>query len=445
MQATREQLMRLLADRGMEWMRRHIMDLPDPCPPDHPLLGPLGRAGHVAPILGGLRGRVSPLEVLVRRRLTPALIGAAAARVMDGARDDAVLQQVQAGAVVAPQDPLWQMACEELAEDASLPLHRRLPFAATRAMWPEAEDALHHAPADQAADIMLQLWQFGAVRPRLRDARAFTDIHARLQLLLSRATALRDCEGVARLIVALHLLDPDFEPGPVLSDLMGAQRPDGSFGRSIGFSTAEQGFDDGIGATLAVVHAFHALAWRRWRGPAPEWLRPAPMTQALRDVARAVAEAQTGPLPAELAAALMLGGVRIAADRIGPADDPRRLARICFGDARVAQRFRSLQAGSDTPEGAWLAGRTVVMDGPLPARLLDRWRTAARTGDDAGFLRMAAEARRHDQRPDDPAIRHAARRIARAALAGGAALDRLERLAILAAAFEPREPVRLAA
>ena len=73
MDGSLNQLMRLLANRGTEWLRQKILELPLDCPINHPDIGLLAKAGRIAPILTGLRGRISPLEVIVQRRLTPAL------------------------------------------------------------------------------------------------------------------------------------------------------------------------------------------------------------------------------------------------------------------------------------------------------------------------------------------------------------------------------------
>lgn len=440
-----EQLMQLLASRGLEWLRRHIMDLPDPCPDDHPDLSALGRAGQIAPALSGLRGRPSPLEVLVRRRLTPAMLRAASLRAMAGARDAAMLDLVQAGAMIAPDDPVWQIACEELAEDNDLPLTRRMALSAAPALIARAESTLTGADAGTTAAIMAHLWQYGAARPHLPGLRVLTAIHARLHDLLRHAAKQGNCADVARMIVAIALIEPDFDPGEYLSDLIGSQRPDGSFGPRIGFATEDQTFAQGIEPTLAVVHALHVIAWRRWNGPLPARPETQPFQSALARAGEEIAATLPGAIGPELAAALNRAGIWRTAPATLPLTDPARLARLCFGDAATARRYRHLCPGDPSPEGVWLAGRPVRLLGPLPPAFRAQWIRAAKGGDDGAFLFMAALARRHHDRPDHPALRRAGRRIAVQAMGAGDPLDRLERLILLASTFPAENAARQAA
>ncbi len=141
-----DQLMRLLSNRGLEWLRQRIMALPDPCPLDHPDIGALALVGQIAPVLSGLRGRISPIEVIVLRRLTPDLVRQGALRVLDGARDDALVRLTLAGGLVAQMDPLWQLACEALADDPALPLPHRLALSDDPVLLAQAEAVLNHAP-----------------------------------------------------------------------------------------------------------------------------------------------------------------------------------------------------------------------------------------------------------------------------------------------------------
>ncbi|WP_282602205.1 hypothetical protein [Paracoccus sp. PARArs4] len=258
--------MRLLAGRGLEWLRRHIMDLPDPCPADHPALPALAATGRLAPMLSALRGRPSPLEALVSRRLHPDLLRDAALRVIEGARDRTTLLLMQAGA----QDTQpWLLACERLASDTALPLPDRLPFAADRDLFPEAERLLEHADAETSLTLMLHLWRFGTARPQLSDRWAVTRIHDRLQWLLQEASDRRDTTDLASTIVSLALIDPGFDPGRHAADLIASQRSDGSFGARLGEGTLDQSLRDGATPTLAAIHALHAMGWRRGQAGVP--------------------------------------------------------------------------------------------------------------------------------------------------------------------------------
>ncbi|MBM3606715.1 MAG: hypothetical protein FJX25_19025, partial [Alphaproteobacteria bacterium] len=176
MDGSLEQLMRLLANRGLEWLRQRIMDLPDPCPLDHPDVGALALAARVAPVLSGMLGRISPLEVIVLRRVTPDLLRAGAVRVLDGDRTTAMRDLVLAGGLVARADPLWQLACNVLAEDPVLPLAEHLALSEDPDLLTRAEALVTTLPAkwqitsghvETVTDVVMQLYRHGACRPRL--------------------------------------------------------------------------------------------------------------------------------------------------------------------------------------------------------------------------------------------------------------------------------------
>ncbi|WP_022706874.1 hypothetical protein [Paracoccus zeaxanthinifaciens] len=257
--------MRLLAERGLEWLRRHIMDLPDPCPADHPALPALAATGRLAPMLSALRGRPSPLESLVGRRLPPDLLRDAALRVTEGARDGTTLLLMQAG---APDTQPWRLACDQLASDTGLPLTDRLPFA-KHDLLPKAERLLDRADAETSLTLMLHLWRFGTARPQLSDRWAVTRIHDRLQWLLQDASDRRDTTDLASTLVSLTLIDPGFDPGRHAADLIASQRSDGSFGARLGEGVLNQSLCDGATPTLAAIHALHAMGWRRGQPSVP--------------------------------------------------------------------------------------------------------------------------------------------------------------------------------
>lgn len=478
MDGSLEQLMRLLSNRGLEWLRQKIMDLPDPCPVDHPGLGPLALAAGCAPVLSGLRGRISPLEVIVLRRFKPPLLRQAAQRVLAGDRSPPMLDLVLAGGLVDRTDPVWQLACDTLAEDADLPLAHRLMLSDDPDLISRAEALLTTQPPTwtltpchvrRVATLVAVLYRHGAARPRLSHARQFSAIFDHLKALAVWAQADGCAQSVARIAFCLRLVDPDHDIADLIADLIQIQRPDGSFPPRLGFSTFDQGFADGVEATLLVVMALHLAAYRRWHGPPPVWLRPQPLQAAATEIAAALAAtAGDGPLHLHAAASLTratgrdwLARAALPALPVEPAR-LQSLAQISFRDASVARRLRRLLGLSpdrtglqDTPaqvEMAWLRGSPVCLKGPLPATLMAQWQRAAADDDRAVFRALARIALHHQSDLPPPEVRQMARRMASAALADCAAgadasvlLQHLDDVILLTQLLEGEGPVAVAA
>lgn len=470
MDGSLDQLMRLLSNRGLEWLRQRIMALPEAMPVDHPDLGALALVGQAAPVLSGLRGRISPIEVIVARRLTPALVRAGAIRVLEGSRDPALAQLMLAGGLVACADPLWQMACEALAEDAALPLPQRLALCDDPALLAQAERLLTTPPTRitpehvaTVSQLLMQLYHHGARRPRLSQARAFTQIFDHLRGLADWAQGAGCTASVAQLAFCLRLVDADYPLAEMVSDLIQAQRPDGSFPARLGFGTADQTLAEAAGPTVMVAMALHMAAWRRWRGAAPIWLQPHPLRAAARLLAERLAAAPIPePLALQAAASLTRATGRdwLARLQAPQGADPAQqaaLARICFRDPVSARHVRRwldlprLSGAATTLEGveaAWLSGAPVALSGPMPPALMLLWRRAAQAGDDAGFMACARMALHHADGVPCAAIRAHARRLAAQALTdiGPPEQDlvRLDRLILLAQLLEP-EPAAAAA
>lgn len=470
MDGSLDQLMRLLSNRGLEWLRQRIMALPEAMPVDHPDLGALAMVGQAAPVLSGLRGRISPMEVIVMRRLTPDLVRAGAIRVLEGARTPDLVRLMLAGGLVACDDPLWQMACETLAEDATLPLPQRLALSDDPALLAQAERVLTTPPrritpdhVTTVAQLLMQLFHYGARRPRLSQARAFTQIFDHLRRLADWAQAAGCTASVAQVAFCLRLLDEDYPLAEMVSDLIQVQRPDGSFPARLGFGTADQELAQAAGPTVLVAMALHMAAWRRWRGAAPVWLQPHPLRTATRMLADRLARA---PIPDTLAlhAATSLTRAtgqdwlrRLSAPRGAEPALLADLARVCFRDPISARHLRRwldlprLPAGPATlarVEAAWLSGAPVLIASPLPPALTALWERAARTGDDALFMDCARIALHHGDGVPAPVIRDRARRMAARALTAQDSvpdmLASLDRLSLLAQLLEP-EPAAAAA
>ena len=471
MDGSLDQLMRLLSNRGLEWLRQRIMALPDPCPVDHPDIGALALVGQVAPVLSGLRGRISPIEVIVLRRLTPDLIRQGALRVLDGARDDAMVRLMLAGGLVAQTDPLWQLACEALADDPALPLPHRLALCDDPALLEQAEGVLTRPPAlitpdhvAQVAQLLMQLYHHGARRPRLSHPRAYTLIFDHLRMLADWAQGAGCTGSVARIAFCLRLLDNDHPVADMMSDLIQVQRPDGSFPVRLGFGTADQAFADAVQPTVQVAMALHMAAWKRWRGPAPVWLQPHPVQTAARLLADRIAAMDiSADMALSVATSLSRATgenwfARLAPPRHAAPDDLARLGRVCFRDPFSARHLRGwlglTRQGArptcvDDQEAAWLAGRTVAIATPLPDALVRMWDRAAVAGDVVSFIDCARVAQHHMDGPATPAIRAMTRHLCVAALTQDTSLpqmlESLYRLTLLSRLFEPEAKAAAAA
>ncbi|MDN5569116.1 MAG: hypothetical protein L0G27_10310, partial [Paracoccus sp. (in: a-proteobacteria)] len=304
MHETFEQLARMLSTRGLEWLRQKIMDLPDPCPSDHPDLGALALAGRAAPVFSGLRGRISPLEVIVLRRLSPDLVRSAAQRILAGNRDQVTVNLVLAGSLVAQSDPVWQLACEELADDKTLPLAIRLSLCDDPALRLVAEQALirphRHITSGQVVaytNLLMQIYHYGAIRPRLMDARSFSKIYDNLQDMLDWALEQGCTSTLARVAFCLLLVDPDHDISDTVADLIQVQRADGSFPPRLGFSTDHQDFDTGVLPTLWATLALKMATHRRWKGPALVWLSEQPYRNVAKICADTAEKLLDGQMP----------------------------------------------------------------------------------------------------------------------------------------------------
>lgn len=483
MDGSLEQLMRLLANRGLEWLRQRIMDLPDPCPLDHPDVGALALAARVAPVLSGMLGRISPLEVIVLRRVTPDLLRAGAVRVLDGDRTTAMRDLVLAGGLVARADPLWQLACNVLAEDPVLPLAEHLALSEDPDLLTRAEALVTTLPAkwqitsghvETVTDVVMQLYRHGACRPRLSHPRVFSAIFDHLVALARWSQAARCTVSVARTAYCLRLIDPDHDIKELMTGLIQFQRPDGSFPARAGYASEMQSFAEAVQPTLFVVMTLHMAAYRRWRGRPPVWLRPQPLHGAVDEIAArlaaAVTQEQVPPALLLHAATSLTRATGINwLSRLEPGLRQQQsgpplavLAGICFRDGPTARRLRTTLGLTRADKGEcddraraemdWLYGRPVSILGALPPALLHLWDRAARAGDRAQFLEGARLALHHQQPESTPAIRAMARRMAGEALFASdphadpvRMLADLDRMLLLAQLFEPETRVAAAA
>ncbi|MFN3525094.1 MAG: hypothetical protein ACK4YU_03300 [Paracoccus sp. (in: a-proteobacteria)] len=478
-----DQVMRLLSARATEWLRQHVMDLPDPLPEDHAALPALALAARHAPALTGLMGRPSPVEVLMRRRLTSAHVQAAAQRHLAGRARPWDADLIAAGAMLAPGDPLWQLAHDDLAFDPAQPLARRLTLAPGPTLTPLAEAALlAPLPARVTVDALaaraetlMALWGYGAHVPRLSHPSRHGQILAQVRHWAVLASDLGCTSLLAQSVTCLRLIDPGHDVGALLSRLFPLQRPDGSFPPMLRQAEAPQDLSQATGPVLSVMLAMHVAVMRRWRGPHPAVEASRPLHGAMMQAGRHLAARVTACPPDEgwlrLRAATALTRAlsqdwfaRLAPPTI-PLSDERlaQLARLAFRDAGTALRLRGhlglarlsqpRAMRCDAPHLAWVSGAAVTLSASLPARIAADWNHAAATGDTVGFLALTEKAVLSAVTPSDCPRAAMARRLAASALADclddqlplSDALDALSRLILLSLAFEDDPPMAQAA
>ncbi|MBU3030977.1 hypothetical protein [Paracoccus marinaquae] len=473
--ATYDQLMRVLSSRGLEWLRQHVMDLPDPLPADHPALGALALGARIAPVLSGLRGCPSPLEDIVTRRLARPHVRQAAGALLDGddRTDQAVL--VGAGHLIAGDDPVWQLACLALAGDPRIDLLDRLaatgkPDAATTAEAeaiicdPIPEEMLNEERTDRFMRTLMQLYCHGAHRPQFSHPRIYGDAFAKLLRIADWARNNGQVTSMAQAAYCLRLIDPDHDITSLLAEIISNQRPDGSFPRKAGYSTQDQDLDSGVWPTLMALAALNLAAWRRWRGPHPQVAPARPFT-ACRDfftttlTERFAVWATQGPKDQRLMLAACMSRatgenwfLRAGLRRAEPGREVLlTLARQAFTDPYTAHHARNtlnvdrhwphdLESGEHGPALRWLRGAAVTIQRRQPPdpRNID-------LACPEGFNRYCREALGCPPGTASIALRLAACRHARRALVAlerqdrlspEEALEHLDRLCLMAQLFE---------
>lgn len=501
--ASYDQLMRLLSARGLEWLRQRVMDLPDPLPPDHPDMAALALAAQVAPVLSGLRGHPSPLEDIVARRLATPLVLTAAGRFLDSrSADDAGL--VLAGRLIAPDQPLWRLAMSALADDPQATPADRLAAGAGRdpSAMAEAEalltsqdptiqpDALDDGPAvaakqaeaiNRMAWLLMQLYGFGASRPKFSHPRVYGTVFTRLLDCADWARRHGSITAMAQCAYCLRLIDPDHDIAPLIAEIIANQRPDGSFPAQAGNSSRDQDLATGAMPTLMALAALNLAAWGRWRGPRPDTARDRPFG-ACRDLFTAAmlprfegwASKASPALRLDLAAALSRATgenwfLRFGLNGTAPSRAQlSRLARRLFGDAYAARHARRTlrldrhwphdleQTADSGPALRWLRGAPVALHQHGPFALLDQplGKDTPEAGHVTGFDQHCQQALAHHPALASPGWRAAARHHARQALAviedgrsltASEALAHLDRLCVIAQLTEGGASVAAAA
>lgn len=485
-----DHLLRLLANRGLAWLRDRIKALPDPLSAYDPALYPLAMAARLVPVLSGLRGMDSPLREIVAHRLDPALAGRAARLVWQRGADPNRLAPLLAGLRVAGHDqPLWQLAMRHVVHHPPDDLAEQLALSPSpdEALIARAEELLarpfivkqpDEAHIDLFYRVLTTLYAFGATRPRLQP-KVFGQAFQNCRNFAEWAVRTGHLTSIAQMITCIRLIDPDHDMSELLSEVIACQRPDGSFPAKCGWSDRPQDFGQAIAPTLAVVVALHLLIYRRWRLPAPAPLAAHPIS-ACRDRVGARILPQLPQLRAMgLSRRLLAAGTITRAlgcngfallGLQGHRPDRGQLCRLSLHLAgfpqaiQQARRNLELQPGlgdlQDTNMAGPLADALAQMqpDARVAPPAPEDWNALPGADDPSRFLRRCRATLLQDGAGRDAALLHdhapmalyLAQREYRAFLARPRAplpelLGRLDRLSLLARLFEDETTLAAAA
>lgn len=477
--ATYDHLLRLLANRGLGWLREQIQALPPRLAPNHPAVPPLSMAARLAPVLSGLRGTASPLESIVAQRFDAVLAARVTAALWRKDADSDRLAPLLAGAgPVAHQQPLWQLARQYLATRPLRDLAERLELA--RSLDPAQPDAaliaeteaflsrpvseleLTHFHIDLFYRVLTGLYHFGAERPRILSPRIFGKAFDNCLHFLKWAQANNNLTAIAQVATCLRLIDPDHDMGEILADVIPYQRPDGSFPPRCGWSDQPQDLASGALPTLVVVGALHLITYRRWQARLPQLAQPQPIHACCDQVAARVIqrlpEVRALPLSQRLFAAASIS-------RATGRDGFRMLGLQGHAPGRADMQELAWQLAS-FPEAARHAQQTLSMDAPL-REMLAQQAQGPQAGGDPRPATAALSVEQVAQEADERDFLHAlqlqageigphsharalrlAQREFRAFLARPRAsitelLGRLSRLSLMARLCEPHDDLPL--
>lgn len=489
--ATYDQLLRMLSARGLGWFKSRVDALPSPVALDHPDLIWLARAAQVAPVLTGLRGHPSPLEEIVARRVEPDLARNVA---------NAFLQQTNLGEgglarillaceSVGHDCPQWQLARAQLAENPPADLDIRLavcsqPDASLLAeieallTAPVPEERLTEAHVDLFARTLMQLYRFGATRPRLSQPKIYGEVFANCLRFAQWGRRQQSMLAMAQMTVCLRLIDADQDVAELVGELISHQRPDGSFPVRAAYGTRDQSLDEAAAPSLMTILALHQCTFRRWRQAPPARITATPLRASRDFAASRVGEILPSQLDAIPPGQRLLAAASLSratgenwfarsglTGHIPAPSDMLRLAPRLFGNfeavryARISLRLDqgwadlTRMVGTDAVPAHlnvaldWLRGTQLAVGQELPQTLLQEWDLAAQRADVPAFHHCCEVAAAHVVTHSTTAIRNAARRTALEDLQAlhtisdhpiEKQLARLDRLCLLAQIFEPR-------
>lgn len=496
--ATYDSLLRLLANRGLEWIRQRVASRAGPLALNDPDLHHHAMVARLAPVLSGLRGSPSPLEKtafqLFDRRIA---LRIAARACHPGSSPDLFAPLLTAGRMQAGDEPQWMLARQHLAANPPRDLAERLALcdlptpdlmaeAETLITSPMPDPALSARHIDLVARVLAELYHYGAKRPKFSRVRVFGDAYSNCLHFADWAQRNQSLVSVAQMVYCLRLIDPDHDVAPLLANIIPFQRPDGSFPRRTASSGEGQGLDEGLTPTLAAVAALHIATYRRWRAAEAAPGAGISPIHAARDRLVQRVEAYL-PLQGQsigmsqtlqIAVRLSVATGQDVFTRLGlrgsvpSLRDLRAMALGLAGHETAARHARAalaldapMQRALARPEdegGDMLAPAAIcwLQAAPLPEAvgghhdLLLRWDAAAMASDRESFLRCCRLAAMTRCAGATAAIRgfarHLAQRDQRAISARPRAplaelLDRLDRLSLLAILFEPKVSLAAAA
>lgn len=254
------QLLSLIAARSQNWLRQQI-DLMDPDDPSGSLLA---EVAVTAQVCGGFRGTEAPLQAFLRRRLgTKAAILVSPAWTVAGMTASPAGAEVGAEVGAGPAGGLADRLARHGLSDPAV-LAETEDFLRT----PVPAERLTDVDVDAYARVLALCYRFGAARPRFASVRTYGDAFANCLRFADWAERRGRLMPLAQMVFCLCLIDPDHDGSAMLADVIGSQRPDGSFPARMGFGTAD-GTTAALRPTLAVLLALHAVIYRRWRNPRP--------------------------------------------------------------------------------------------------------------------------------------------------------------------------------
>lgn len=266
------QLQHVLSARAQAWFRYRIEALPDPLPADEATVALLCHSAVLARACSQVRGSRVPLEAFIAKRLTPTVLAAA----MTGATDAdtrAMIALVAQGYDDAPEptDLALRLALADMQDGALI------SQAETLLTTPIPSEVLTPTHVDLFARVLMQLYQYGAHRPRFSAARIYGDIFANCLRFADWAERGGHLTALSQMCVCLRLIDRDHDLAEPMARLIACQRPDGSYPVRLGYGTDDQAIAQAWYPTLMMILTLQITSLRPGQQmmPAPAGLRVA--------------------------------------------------------------------------------------------------------------------------------------------------------------------------
>lgn len=252
------QLQHVLSARAQAWFRYRIEGLADPLPAGDVAM--LCQTAILARACSVIRGSRVPLEAFVAKRLTAdVLAGAMAAAV---SADDRALIALAGQLDMAgdqPDDLALRLALAG-TQDADL-----MPQVEALLTTPIPAEVLTPTHVDLFARVLMQVYDFGARRPRFSAARVYGQIFANSLRFGDWAGQGGHLAALSQVCVCLRLIDRDHDISEPMARLIACQRPDGSYPVRLGYGTADQPIQQAWHPTLMSVIALQINSLRPGR------------------------------------------------------------------------------------------------------------------------------------------------------------------------------------